>query len=90
MKSIASYVVAFAFSLVLIVGFISLYFWFEIPRTPRAPDPENGFVFPYNNHGVTHYVTWFDHALSNAASIIILFAVPVVIVAALWTRVTKK
>lgn len=52
------------FILVFAVGTTdALYFSYEIPRTPYAPDALHGFIYPYNNHGMTHYVTRLDHSL---------------------------
>ena len=90
MKQALGYLVAVAFAVLMGTGLVSLYFWFEIPRTPTTPDPKNGLIFPFDNHGVTHYVNWFDNMLWSTVSVAIFLAVPIVIVFAIWARVPRR
>lgn len=90
LKRIAKYVVGGALVLLFAMGPLSLYFWYEIPTTPTVPDPARGFVFPYNNHGVTHYVTWFDNLLSNAFGYAVVIVFPILVVAIMWALSRRK
>ena len=58
-------------------GFLTaLYFIARIPHTPLSPNAAHGYVFPYNNHGVVHYVTWFDHLIDTQFGYVAFICVP--------------
>jgi hypothetical protein len=80
MRRVLGYIALCGFAALFLMVPMSLYFWLEIPRTPEVPDPSHGYVYPYNNHGVTHYVGWFDHLLDNVFQNAAFIVVPLVIV----------
>jgi hypothetical protein len=90
MKRTARYALICAIVVLFAMAPASLYFWNEVPHTPTKPDLKNGFVFPYNSHGVTHYVTWFDHLLSNAFGIALLVVIPILIIAVIAANFQRK
>ena len=80
MRRILGYVALGGFVALFLMVPMSLYFWLEIPRTPTIQDPGTGNIYPYNNHGVTHYVGWFDHLLDDVFRHVVFVVVPLVIV----------
>ena len=46
--------------LFLVLAPAQLYLHQAIPHTPTSPQQSLGYIFPYNNNGVTHYLTSFQ------------------------------
>ena len=90
MRRMIGYIIGGAVALLFATIPINLYFMYKIPHTPVAPDPTNGFIYPYNNHGVTHYVTWLDHELSNTFVVALVVIVPVIFIAIMWAKSGRK
>ncbi len=57
-----------------------IYFGLELPHTPLKLDPVHGYIYPYNNHDVIHFVTQFDHDLDNISGILAFTCIPILIV----------
>jgi|GEM_PF-4291776 len=77
--------------LILALGGIptNIYMIERIPRTPLKPDPVAGFVYPLDNHGVVHYVTWFDNLVELYIHIGIIVFVPTLILLVVWAKFQK-
>jgi hypothetical protein len=61
-----------------------LYFGVEISHTPIVPDAVHGFVYPHNNHGVTHYFTMFDHILDRISATLMFICIPILVVGGMF------
>lgn len=55
--------VALIASLCVFITAISIYLGFRIPHMPRRPNAAGQLIYAINNHGVTHYISLFDHVL---------------------------
>jgi hypothetical protein len=65
LRPIADTVFAGGLVLAAMTGAAVTYLSIRVPRAPLAPDAGRGLVYPANNHGVIHYVSWADHLIGE-------------------------
>ncbi|HEX4292838.1 MAG TPA: hypothetical protein VHZ29_01755 [Rhizomicrobium sp.] len=59
---------------VFLVGLVYLYP--AVAHAPIAPNLREGFIYPFNNHGVIHYLRWPAHVVDVITQYVMIVCVP--------------
>jgi hypothetical protein len=53
------------FYLIVLLAFCDWSLMMTFSGNPRTPVPSQGKIYPFNEHGVTGYVTRFEHEITD-------------------------